>query len=91
MTEQKRRLEPWEIDTINAAARDMPGVVKDFYQGVSPPSSMLGPSKEEPKSPQAVEVPLRSPPGVALLDRLLDAQDAAERRHRAELAKKLDK
>jgi hypothetical protein len=87
----ERKPQDWELDVINVARNTMADVVREQYRGVSRPSSLAGPTKEEPpKRTQAVEVPLKSPPGTALLDKYFDAAAAGERRRREALAKKLN-
>jgi hypothetical protein len=91
---QKRKLEPWEIEVANAAARDMPGVAEDFRRGVSSPSSMLGPSKAEPQAKGTGWIdpaPLKVPEGTKYVDQICDAFDAAERRQREALAKSVER
>jgi hypothetical protein len=62
-------------------------IVDDNRNPSTSPSSMAGPVKAVERRPNvAVEVPLRSPPGIDACDRLMDAADAVDK---AELRAKL--
>ena len=76
---------PW--DAIKRMAEAVPDalmseVVRDQRGGVSKASGLAEPGKETPKvrgSGWTEAVPLRSPPGIEVCDRLVDAQDAMDR------------
>jgi hypothetical protein len=90
---RRRGLEPWQVEAMQAVDdKLMAEIVSDFRRGPSQPSGLLGPSKPEPvKRSAAVERPLESPPGVAILDRLMDNIDAADRRRKEALAQSVER
>jgi hypothetical protein len=80
-----RGMEPWQLEMSKAVDdKLMREIVNDQRRGVSQPSSMIPePPKGEPKPKGSGWVeprPLESPPGVAILDKIMDQADAADRR-----------
>jgi hypothetical protein len=87
MTEKKsevRRPDPWVEEATKAVPTSLvKQIVNDFKNGPSRPSSMLGPEKTEVVKPVGSgwqqPAPL-SPPNTYYLDKLMDHQDAIDRR-----------
>jgi|SRR6188472_4320189 hypothetical protein len=79
----------WQLAALRAVddnlVRDL---VADFRHGPSAPSSLTEAKPEPSPARVAVETPLAPPSGVAVCDRLVDVQDALDRR---ELERKLRK
>ena len=91
---KRRRIEPWERDLINSVPdRVVREIVADNRSPMRPSSIGATPSNlqksatrdgepEERGTGWSKEVPIRPPDGVDLIDRLVDAQDAIDRRER---------
>jgi hypothetical protein len=62
----------------------MRDIVKDFWKGVARPSSMAAQQPVQKGTGWVTPAPLRSPPGVELIDRMMATDD---KRWRAERAK----
>jgi hypothetical protein len=92
---RKLGIEPWQLEMAEAVGDD---VLRDIAADARrrPPSDgpcsplATSPNREEVKrgTGWADEIPLKSPPGVGILDRLMDAQDAQDRAERAAKAAK---
>jgi len=87
-----RGIEPWQLEMMNAVGdglvRDL---VNDFKHGPAQRSS-LADDPGKPSRPRATAVPVASPlaapPGIGLVDKLVELQDRIDRADRArELAK----
>jgi len=63
---------------------DFRGIAQEQKQGVGQPGGFLGqePKAEPREPPRARHIPLESPPGVAICDQMMDAQDALDRAER---------
>jgi hypothetical protein len=74
------------VDAMVAAVPDslMRDIVRDFWKGVSQPSSLIPQQPVARGSGWVTPAPLRPPPGVELIDRMMATDD---RRWRAERAK----
>ena len=85
MSNDKRRLPEWQQEMVDCVGDDLiQQIVRDNKKSVSLP----GAPAESPKGSGWVEeVPLKPPPGVAVLDQLMDEQD---RRDRAELERVIE-
>jgi hypothetical protein len=89
---KRRRIEPWERDLAKAVPDRVIREIVSDNRSRSGPSSIAATASNkrtyEDGEPQergtgwAKEVPIRPPDGVDLIDRLVDAQDAIDRRER---------
>ena len=83
---------PVQQAMLNAVPdRLMADIVNDQRRGVSPPSSLASTPGDPPPLPRggtgwAQPAPLAPPPGVALCDAMMDAQDAKDRAERIDAA-----
>jgi hypothetical protein len=80
---RRRGLEPWQLAAMRAVPVDLVrDLVADSRRGPSQPSSMVT-KPEAPAAPKgngwAEPTPLGPPPGVALIDRMVDVQDGIDR------------
>jgi hypothetical protein len=80
-----RGMEPWQLEMARGLDdKTVRGVVDDFRRGPSQPSGLAGPTKPEQVKSKGTgwqdQRPLESPPGVAILDKIMDQADAADRR-----------
>src|SRR6266851_594010 len=80
---RRRGIEPWQLEMAEAVPSDLVGdIVRDQTRAAKPEAA-------EPVrrgSGWAPERPLDPPPGVAIMDQMMDAQDAVDR---SALAKRL--
>ena len=93
-----RRIEPWELEMMKAVPdRVVRDIVSDARSWSGGPSSIAAtpPSNktDEDREPQErgtgwlAERPIRPPEGVEWVDRLVDVQDALDRRERVKQLK----
>ena len=78
-------VEPWQLEMARAVGdADVRGIVNDFRRG-PPERSSIAAERESKPRPGAVGVaqPLGPPPGVGLIDKLMDLQDRIDRAERA--------
>jgi len=60
----------------------MRGVIADSRRGIPTSASMIPNSQREDETPRATSagsVPVTSPPGIDIIDRMVDAQDRTDR------------
>jgi hypothetical protein len=92
---KRRRIEPWEREMAKAVPdKVVREIVSDNRHSVGGPSSIAAsnkttfpnegerPEEGEPGTGWIKETPLRPPEGVEWCDRLVDVQDAIDRRER---------
>ena len=93
--EAKRRgISESQLEAARAVPTDLvQSLVRDFSRGVSPPSSIApsGPTVQtkKPGTGWSKEIPLTTPPGTELADRLMDQQDQIDRIRRERMLRGL--
>ena len=80
---QARRIgvEPWQLEMATAVPTNLiQDVVREQRHGVAPPSSLIPEKPQVRGTGWSDPAPLGPPAGAALIDRLVAAQDAKDRR-----------